>query len=182
MTPTLTLRIDRVATPIGEMAIVADNDDGLRAVDWSDHDDRLHRLFSRHYGKTGYVLEPARNPGGLTDAMLAYFEGDLDIIDKLPVATAGTEFQRQVWQELRRIPHGMTITYSELARRIGRPAAIRAVGLANGANPIGIVVPCHRVIGANGTLTGYGGGMARKKWLLAHEGIAHSGAQLPLGL
>jgi methylated-DNA-[protein]-cysteine S-methyltransferase len=114
--------------------------------------------------------------------MAAYFGGDLAAIDALPVATGGTEFQRAVWDELRRIPCGGSISYSELARRIGRPAAIRAVGLANGANPIGIVVPCHRVIGANGTLTGYGGGIERKRWLLAHERVAPAGAQLPLAL
>ena len=178
----LYLRVDRIPTPLGELAIVVDQQDRLRAVDWSDHDDRLHRLFERHYGRGRYHLEAARNPGGRTDAMEAYFDGDLAVIDTLPVATGGTEFQRAVWDELRRIPCGSSISYSELARRIDRPAAIRAVGLANGANPIGIVVPCHRVIGANGTLTGYGGGIARKKWLLAHEGRAAAAAQLPLGL
>jgi methylated-DNA-[protein]-cysteine S-methyltransferase len=87
----------------------------------------------------------------------------------LPVKTAGTKFQREVWRALRYIPCGKTISYGELARRIGRPKAVRAVGLANGSNPIGVVVPCHRVIGSNGTLTGYGGGLHRKRWLLQHE-------------
>src|SRR6185437_637184 len=95
-------------------------------------------------------------------------------IDAILTATAGTAFQREVWRALRDIPAGQTISYGELARRIGRPAAVRAVGLANGANPIGVVVPCHRVIGANGSLTGYGGGLHRKEWLLAHE-RAHTG-------
>jgi len=85
------------------------------------------------------------------------------------VQTAGTPFQRAVWRALREIPRGATESYSKLAQRIGRPTAVRAVGLANGSNPIGIVVPCHRVIGANGSLTGYGGGMERKRWLLEHE-------------
>jgi methylated-DNA-[protein]-cysteine S-methyltransferase len=102
---------------------------------------------------------------------LAYFDGQLNAIDDLPVATPGTDFQRMVWQALRTIPVGQTISYSVLAQRIGRPAACRAVGLANGANPISIIVPCHRVIGANAALTGYGGGVERKRWLLAHEGV-----------
>ncbi|KAB0265880.1 methylated-DNA--[protein]-cysteine S-methyltransferase [Microvirga brassicacearum] len=175
MSDPLRLLVDRIPTPLGELAVVADTGGQLRAVDWSDHDDRLHRLFGRHYGPGRYSLEPASNPAGLTAALAAYFEGELAAIETLPVATGGTEFQRIVWSELRRIPCGTSISYSELARRIGRPAAVRAVGLANGANPVGIVVPCHRVIGANGTLTGYGGGIERKRWLLAHEGIAGQG-------
>jgi methylated-DNA-[protein]-cysteine S-methyltransferase len=98
----------------------------------------------------------------------AYFEGDLQTFD-LPLAMAGTPFQKQVWQGLLAIPYGETISYAELARRISRPGASRAVGAANGRNPIGIIVPCHRVIGANGTLTGYGGGLDRKEWLISHE-------------
>jgi methylated-DNA-[protein]-cysteine S-methyltransferase len=94
----------------------------------------------------------------------------LDVIDQLPVMTAGTEFQRSVWQQLRQIPCGEIITYGELAKRIGRPTASRAVGMANGSNPISIVVPCHRVIGSQGALTGYAGGVQRKQWLLKHEG------------
>jgi methylated-DNA-[protein]-cysteine S-methyltransferase len=102
-------------------------------------------------------------------ALLAYFDGDLDAIADLPTATNGTAFQRAVWSALRRIPAGRTVSYGMLATQIGRPKAIRAVGLANGANPIAIVVPCHRVIGADTSLTGYGGGLHRKRWLLAHE-------------
>lgn len=98
----------------------------------------------------------------------AYFAGTLREF-KLPLAAAGTPFQQRVWRALCEIPYGETISYGELARRIGRPGAARAVGLANGRNPISIVVPCHRVIGANGSLTGYGGGLERKRWLLAHE-------------
>jgi methylated-DNA-[protein]-cysteine S-methyltransferase len=101
--------------------------------------------------------------------MKNYFAGELGAIDDLPVKTAGTPFQRAVWSALREIPLGATESYGKLAERIGRPTAVRAVGLANGSNPIGIVVPCHRVIGANGSLTGYGGGMERKRWLLEHE-------------
>ncbi len=98
-----------------------------------------------------------------------YFAGELKAIDRLKTANGGTAFQRKVWAALRTIPARATTSYGELAARLGMPKAARAVGLANGANPIAIVVPCHRVIGANGTLTGYGGGLARKRWLLAHE-------------
>jgi methylated-DNA-[protein]-cysteine S-methyltransferase len=102
-------------------------------------------------------------------ALQDYFEGDIDAPARLPTASNGTDFQRAVWDALRLIPVGQTISYGALAARIGRPTAMRAVGHANGANPIAIVVPCHRVIGANATLTGYGGGIERKRWLLAHE-------------
>lgn len=164
--------LDRLETPIGIMRIVADLDGRLRAVDWDDHAPRLLRLLRLHYGEGGYALQPRTDPFGFTSALRAYFTGDLKAIDDLPSATQGTDFQRAVWRALRDIPCGETISYGELARRIGKPAAVRAVGLANGANPVGVVTPCHRVIGASGALTGYGGGMERKRWLLAHEGAA----------
>jgi len=129
----------------------------------------MQSFLDRHYAPARVALSPARNPHGLTEAIARYFAGGLDAIDDLPVKTAGTDFQRKVWRALRDIPCGTTISYGELARRIGQPHAVRAVGTANGANPIGVVVPCHRVIGANGSLTGYGGGMERKRWLLDHE-------------
>jgi methylated-DNA-[protein]-cysteine S-methyltransferase len=170
MNDVLELLIDRIDTPIGEMILVADRDGNLRATDWTDHEPRMHNFLQRHYGNDGFTLTPTRNPGGLSHAITNYFAGDLTAIDNLPVKTNGTPFQRQVWQALRQIPLGTTTSYGELANRIGRPTAVRAVGLANGSNPIGIVVPCHRVIGSNGSLTGYGGGMERKRWLLEHEG------------
>jgi methylated-DNA-[protein]-cysteine S-methyltransferase len=169
MTETLHLLIDRIETPIGELLIVADRGGHLRAVDWTDHETRMLRLLQRHYGENGFRLEPARNPSNLADAINSYFAGDLTAINTLPVQTAGTPFQRDVWRALREIPCGITLSYAKLAERIGRPSALRVVGLANGSNPIGIVVPCHRVIGANGSLTGYGGGIERKRWLLKHE-------------
>jgi methylated-DNA-[protein]-cysteine S-methyltransferase len=167
----LRLLKDQVETPIGEMVIVADGDGNLRAADWTDHADRMLNLLQRHCGKNGFKLESVRNPGGLTDAIRSYFAGELAAIDKLPTRTAGTSFQREVWSSLREIRCGTTVSYGELAKRIGRPSAVRAVGLANGANPIGVVVPCHRVIGSGGSLTGYGGGIERKRWLLNHECI-----------
>jgi methylated-DNA-[protein]-cysteine S-methyltransferase len=160
---------DRIKTPIGDLDIVADEDGRLRAVEWAEQADRMHHSLRLQYGKDGYALKTARNPAGLSAAMRAYFDGELSAIDRLKVATAGTDFQKSVWKALRGIACGETITYAILAERIGRPTAVRAVGTANGANPISVVVPCHRVIGTNGTLTGYGGGIERKRWLLAHE-------------
>jgi methylated-DNA-[protein]-cysteine S-methyltransferase len=163
--------LDHLETPIGQLALLADEDGRLRAVGWTDGHGRMERHLHTHSGEHTVSLVPISNPGGLTAALRAYFDGDLAAIDGLPVAAAGTEFQRDVWQALREIPCGETRSYAELARRIGRPAAVRAVGLANGANPVGIVVPCHRVIGSDGSMTGYGGGIDRKRWLLAHEGL-----------
>ncbi|MBA2251329.1 MAG: methylated-DNA--[protein]-cysteine S-methyltransferase [Nitrospirales bacterium] len=165
----LRLFIDRMMTPLGELILLSDEVGNLRVVDWTDHEERMRRLLSRHYRAAQVTMEPSRNPFGLTSALESYFGGDLECIQSLPVSTGGTVFQRSVWQSLRSIPAGETISYGRLARRLGQPAAVRAVGLANGANPIGIVVPCHRVIGANGSLTGYGGGLQRKQWLLDHE-------------
>lgn len=175
MREVLQLSIDRMETPIGELLIVADYDGNLRAVDWAEHEIRMRRLLRLHYGEDGCRLEPARNPSELTDAIGRYFAGELAAIDMLPVRTAGTPFQRDVWRALREIACGSTLSYAKLAERIGRPTAVRAVGLANGSNPIGVVVPCHRVIGANGSLTGYGGGIERKRWLLEHEGKRATG-------
>jgi methylated-DNA-[protein]-cysteine S-methyltransferase len=172
---------DRFDTPIGEMIIVADHDGNLRAVEWTDHEERLQKSLRLHYGRNGFKLEPSHNPSGLSDVMKRYFEGELSAITELPVRTAGTPFQREVWRALREIPHGTTVSYGKLAKQIGRPNAVRAVGLANGSNPIGVVVPCHRVIGSNGSLTGYGGGIERKRWLLEHEN-KHQPADLPLKL
>lgn len=165
----LRLGMDRIDTPIGELLIVADRDGNLRAIDWTEYEPRMHHLLRLHYGANGFRLEPDHHLNGLTDAIRAYFAGELKAIDNLPVETAGTPFQRQVWHALRGVACGATISYAELARRIGRPAAVRAVGLANGSNPVGIVVHCHRVIGSSGSLTGYGGGIERKRWLLDHE-------------
>ena len=122
------------------------------------------------YRHEGYQRIDARDPGGLSRQLDAYFAGDLSVIETLPTATAGTPFQREVWQALRTIPCGQVMHYGQLAETLGRPGAARAVGAANGSNPVSIVVPCHRVIGRNGTMTGYAGGVQRKEWLLRHEG------------
>lgn len=166
----LKLLEDKIATPLGPLWILADEQGCLRAVEWEEHSDRMVELLNIHYRSQGYERIGASNPGGLSDKLTAWFEGELSIIDDLPTATAGTPFQREVWKALRQIPCGQVMHYGQLAALLGRPGAARAVGAANGSNPVSIVVPCHRVIGRNGTLTGYAGGVQRKEWLLRHEG------------
>ncbi len=161
------LTLSRHASPVGEILIVTEGDT-LRALDFADYEARMRTLLARHYGTVTLVDGAA--PPAVAAALDAYFAGDATALDALPVATGGSDFQRSVWAALRAIPAGTTTGYGALAAALGKPGAARAVGLANGANPIGIVVPCHRVIGANGTLTGYAGGVARKEWLLRHEG------------
>jgi len=161
------LRLDRFSSPIGSLQLVTDAEGRLRVLDFHDHVERMHRLLRRQYGT--FQLDNGRAPGSVIALLEAYFAGDIACLAAVPVATAGTAFQRRVWAALREIPAGTTMSYGRLAAKLGMPKASRAVGLANGANPVGIVVPCHRVIGANGALTGFGGGLDRKRWLLEHE-------------
>jgi methylated-DNA-[protein]-cysteine S-methyltransferase len=163
-----TFFIEHIETPTGRMRIVSDDAHNLRALDWDDHEPRMQDLLRRYYGDAVQLREVLR-PSLAARSLLAYFDGDLEAIADLATATGGTAFQRTVWSALRRIPAGRTVSYGMLAAQIGQPKAVRAVGSANGANPISIVVPCHRVIGADSSLTGYGGGLHRKRWLLAHE-------------
>jgi methylated-DNA-[protein]-cysteine S-methyltransferase len=155
------------------MLLIHDLEGCMRALDFHDFEPRMRRLLRRHYGAEGdeFTLEDRPSPVAIQYALRDYFAGDLTAIDAIPVATNGTPFQRDVWAALRGIRPGTTLSYGALARQLGRPKSVRAVGLANGANPVAIVVPCHRVIGTDGSLTGYGGGIDRKRWLLAHEGI-----------
>ncbi|WP_436356004.1 methylated-DNA--[protein]-cysteine S-methyltransferase [Brevundimonas sp. CEF1] len=162
--------LDRIASPVGEVLLVTDAEGAVRAFDFSDYEARMLKLLARHYGEV--ALSEGRAPEAVRAAVAAYFGGDATALDGLPVRTGGTDFQRSVWAALRTIPAGETWSYGQLAHAIGKPSAVRAVGLANGANPVGVIVPCHRVVGANGTLTGYAGGLERKRWLLAHEGAA----------
>jgi methylated-DNA-[protein]-cysteine S-methyltransferase len=157
------------------MLVATDERDALRALDWVDFEDRMHRLLRSHYGVDGFRLVNASDQSAARRALESYFAGNVEAIDDIPVETSGTPFQREVWSALRKIPAGKTTSYGLLATKIERPKAIRAVGVANGSNPVGIVVPCHRVIGKDSSLTGYGGGLERKRWLLEHEG-----ALLPL--
>lgn len=161
---------DTLPTPIGELLLIADEDEQLRAVEWREYEESLYLSLNKRYQDDPFTLKACNNPGGFSDKLRAYFDGDVHVIDNLPVAARGTDFQLRVWQALRTLPCGTTTTYGELAHRLGKPTASRAIGMANGANPISIVVPCHRVIGAGGALTGYAGGIERKKWLLTHEG------------
>lgn len=161
------LSLSRQNSPLGSMLIVTDEEDQLRALDFYDYESRMQKLLTRHYG--AYELIETATPTKIADALTNYFAGKLSAVCDLTVCTGGTTFQREIWKALRSVPAGESLSYGELARQVGRPNASRAVGLANGANPIAIVVPCHRIIGANGALTGYGGGLPRKRWLLDHE-------------
>src|SRR5690606_13810760 len=163
------LTLDRLATPIGVALLVTDAAGALRALDWEDGEARLLTLLRRRWG-AGASLEAGRAPEGVRRPLDAYFSGQLTALDEIACEPGGTPFQRRVWDALRRVPPGRTLGYGALAAQLGAPAAARAVGHANGANPISVVVPCHRLVGAGGALTGYGGGLARKRWLLAHEG------------
>jgi methylated-DNA-[protein]-cysteine S-methyltransferase len=165
----LALTLEHVPTAIGTVLLLTDEQDRVRALDWEDYEARMQRLLRLHYGPDGVSVVERRSGSNARRALEAYFAGELSALDSIEVETGGTEFQRSVWRALRQIRPGETMSYGVLANRIGRPRAIRAVGLANGSNPVGIIVPCHRVIGANASLTGYAGGVERKRWLLRHE-------------
>jgi methylated-DNA-[protein]-cysteine S-methyltransferase len=162
------LWFEKIPSPIGTMLVISDGE-VLRSLDFEDFGPRQQKQLRSHY--RDHELREGRVPGDIADALRAYFAGELRAIERLRTATGGTAFQKRVWAALREIPVGMTESYGALGKRLGMPQASRAVGLANGANPVAIVVPCHRVIGADGSLTGYGGGLERKRWLLAHEGV-----------
>ena len=163
-----TLLLSRMATPIGEMLLISDEESRLLVLDWTDHEDRMERLLIRRH-REPVRLAQGSPPSGIREPLEAYFDGDLRALERIAIRTHGTLFQVRVWEALRGIGPGETRTYGQVAVEIGQPKALRAVGLANGSNPIGLVVPCHRVIGADGSLTGYGGGLERKRWLLKHE-------------
>jgi methylated-DNA-[protein]-cysteine S-methyltransferase len=162
--------VDRLATPIGPALVVTDADGMLRAFDWEDHAARIRELLRLQYGAV--ELQEARMPTSLRTAFAAYFKGDLDVLKTIEWRIAGTPFQQKVWRALPKIPVGKTMSYGALAAKLGSPSAMRAVGHANGSNPISVVIPCHRLIAANGALVKYGSGLARKRWLLTHEGVA----------
>lgn len=148
-----------IETPVGRLLVAAD-EAGVRYVLFGEGRSEVQP-------RAGWREDPARSSEAVRQ-LRAYFAGELRRFE-LPLAPEGTPFQQRVWRELLNIPYGETISYGELARRIGNPNASRAVGLANGSNPISIIIPCHRVIGSNGNLTGYGGGLKSKQWLLALE-------------
>ena len=162
-----TLLTDTLESPIGRLVLVFDAG-RLCALDYADSRRRMTRLLQRRYDR--FRLRQAPRPPGATQQLRAYLGGELDALNSIVVDTGGTPFQQTVWQALRAIPPGTTRTYSALAEQVGAPQTYRAVGRANALNPISIVVPCHRLVGANGALTGYAGGLERKHWLLQHEG------------
>ena len=162
------LQTDEIPSAIGRIILVA-TDEALCALDFADCRERMFALLEARYGDI--QLRKVKDPHGYSSAVRAYLDGDLEALDSIPVDTRGTAFQRRVWSALREIPVGSTLSYGGLAARIGRPTAARAVGMTNSRNPVALVVPCHRVIGAGGALTGYAGGMERKRWLLRHEGV-----------
>src|SRR5688572_3145403 len=159
------LYVGTMESPLGELVFAA-REEGLCALDFSEVWPRaIHRLRQMR-GKLDLF---GGDPLGVASRLAAYFAGRLDAVADLAGDAKGTPFQIYVWNELRRIPAGATISYRELARRVRRPGASRAVGSANRRNPVAIVVPCHRVVGSDGALRGYAGGLERKEWLLAHE-------------
>jgi methylated-DNA-[protein]-cysteine S-methyltransferase len=161
--------LDRLATPIGIALLVTDAEGVLRALDWEDYERRMRELLRLHYGAVELSDQPA--PAEMRTALSDYFEGDLGQLLRVEWRIAGTAFQQKVWTALAKIPAGTTMSYGALAAKIDMPKAIRAVGHANGSNPISVVLPCHRLIGADGSLVKYGGGLERKRWLLRHEGV-----------
>jgi methylated-DNA-[protein]-cysteine S-methyltransferase len=151
------LYYDHIESPIGTVVIVCDRD-AMHSLHFADRKPDAAKGATRKHDPLGYSAR-----------IKAYFDGDLAALDEIAVNPSGTPFQQRVWKALRTIPVGHTETYGHIAGQIGQPTASRAVGLANGQNPISLVIPCHRVIGTNGKLTGYGGGLDRKRWLLDHE-------------
>lgn len=165
-----TFSVDRLETPIGAALIITDADGIMRAFDWEDHATRIRELLRLQYGAV--ELKEVRAPKAIRSALSGYFEGDLAALETITWRIAGTPFQQKVWKALPRIRAGTTMTYGALAARLGSPNAMRAVGHANGSNPISVVIPCHRLIAADGSLVKYGSGLERKRWLLRHEGVA----------
>lgn len=161
-----TIETAAVETPVGPIRLYAKGG----ALVASCFEEAVPRLLARLEARFGPLeIRDEADPAGAVSALRRYLAGEAGALDALAVDAGGTWFQRAVWEALRAIPCGETVTYAEIARRVGRPRAVRAVGAANGANPVSVVVPCHRVVGRDG-LRGYAGGLPRKEWLLAHEG------------
>ena len=158
---------EQIQSPVGPLLMISDKAGVMRVLEFQDREERWRPTIARRFQDATMTEKPGAF--GHAEALARYFEGDIEAIDAIPTKATGSDFQLAVWRALREIPAGTTTSYGAIARKLGKPDAMRAVGLANGANPIAIVVPCHRVIGADGSLTGYGGGLERKRWLLAHE-------------
>jgi methylated-DNA-[protein]-cysteine S-methyltransferase len=165
MAPVALTTID---SPVGPLTVAA-NGASVCLVHFGPAGADVHKWLAKWY--PDQPVEERRDPGGVVSVLKRYFKGDLGSLDEVDVELHGTPFQQRVWRALRSVGAGSTRSYAELAGRVGAPSAVRAVGAANGANPVAIVLPCHRIIGSNGSLTGYGGGLERKQWLLRHEGV-----------
>jgi methylated-DNA-[protein]-cysteine S-methyltransferase len=161
-----TIETATVNSPIGELALFA-RGDALCSLVFADHADEMRAILTARFGEVRWL--PARDPAGAASRLRRYFDGELGALDGIAVDTGGTPFQQRVWAALRAIPVGQTISYGDLARAIGHPSAVRAVGAANKRNPVSLVIPCHRVVASDGRLHGYAGGLGRKDWLLRHE-------------
>ena len=171
----MNIAIRTLDSPVGRLTLAA-HDDALVGLCFEGLWERRERALLKFDASCRFV--DAKDPAGIVAPLERYFDGDLGAIDGVRVKSFGTEFQQRVWTALRRIPSGSTRSYAQLAEAIGSPSAVRAVGAANGANPVGIVVPCHRVIGADGSLTGFAGGLPAKRWLLRHEGALQEAPSL----
>jgi methylated-DNA-[protein]-cysteine S-methyltransferase len=160
-----------VDSPIGVLTVAA-RESRVCLVHFGPDSKKIRDVLAGWYPE--HAIEAAADPGGVVSILARYFAGDLSSLDDVEVELHGTDFQQRVWKALRSVTAGTTSSYAELARKVGTPAAVRAVGAANGANPVAVVLPCHRIIGSNGSLTGYGGGLDRKRWLLNHEGVTRT--------
>lgn len=161
------IQLTTMDSPIGALTVAA-HDARVCLLHFGADGPAPRAMLQRWY--PGKPVERHADPGGVVTTLLAYFGGSLTALDGVEVEMNGTPFQKRVWDALRAVKCGTTTSYAAIARAIGSPAAVRAVGAANGANPVAVIVPCHRIIGTSGSLTGYGGGLDRKQWLLHHEG------------
>ena len=166
------LLLDEFESEIGSLILFV-HEHSMCTLGFADGRDRMTAALESRFGSVTLLDTP--DPCGFTTRLRAYLDGQLDALDPIPVNPGGTPFQQKVWSALREIPVGTTCSYAQLATAIGHPTALRAVGMANNRNPIGLVIPCHRVIGADRSLTGYAGSLHRKRWLLEHEGVAFDG-------
>lgn len=173
----MTLVVVEIDSPIGPLVLATTEGRSPRvaALAFGESWPRVRARIGDRTGSDPAGWRASRATGDPARRLRDYFAGDLAALDAIEVETGGTPFQRSVWKALRRIGPGRTASYADVARRIGNPRAVRAVGLANGANPVCVIVPCHRVIASGGGLGGYGGGLDRKRWLLAHEGARPDG-------
>jgi O-6-methylguanine DNA methyltransferase len=163
----MTITLTDLSSPLGDLRL-ARCDDAVVGLAFVDSWKRVEEFLARRFG-SGFQTRAGHAPD-VAETLRRYFDGDLEAVARLPLDPGGTSFQQSVWRALREVPAGRTTFYGAIARKIGTPQAARAVGAASGANPIWLAIPCHRAIGNDGNLTGYAGGIERKRWLLGHEG------------